>query len=436
MTTSRGDVPPLCCNARGITPSGIVVGWTVTERMLPVGLSVGQFNDSYRPIMDGVGVCMENYAHWIHRKHGTAIVVAPEAPGYTDTTDYEVLRFRAVELPQMKPFRAGLPWIDPEFMRQLQTRHFDVVHAHCPFVSGRLAQGASKRRGIPLVATFHSKYRDDFLKVTGSPTLADVGIRYVVNFYQKATQVWAPNRATAQTLKQYGYKGAIEVIPNGTDLEAPTVEEKAKLAERGRALVNGQSRDVPMYLFVGQHRWEKNVELIIRTLGFMKKRGAQFRMVFAGTGYAERAMKRLCRSVGIAEETVFLGLVLERERLKELYAAATLLLFPSLYDNAPLVMREAAAFEVPTVLIRGASAAEGVTDRESGFLVENSVESLAAALQGAVLDHDLTSRVGQGALRDIYLHWRDVVAEVYSRYEDLLSTTSRRSVVVNRSSED
>jgi glycosyltransferase involved in cell wall biosynthesis len=147
-------------------------------------------------------------------------------------------------------------------------------------------------------------------------------------------------------------------------------------------------------------------------------------------------MKRLCRSVGIAEETVFLGLVLERERLKELYAAATLLLFPSLYDNAPLVMREAAAFQVPTVLIRGASAAEGVTDRESGFLAENSVESLAAALQGAALDHDLTSKVGQGALRDIYLHWRDVVAEVYARYEDIVFTTSRRSVLVNRSSEE
>jgi glycosyltransferase involved in cell wall biosynthesis len=282
-----------------------------------------------------------------------------------------------------------------------------------------------------LVTTFHSKYRDDFITVTGSPTLAEVGVRYVVDFYEKATQVWAPNRSTAQTLEDYGFRGRIEVVPNGTDLEAPTREEKARYAEGGRAAAGATDADLPIYLFVGQHRWEKNVELIMRTLAFIKGRGARFRMVFAGTGYAEKAMKRMCKSLGIAEETVFLGLILDRERLKELYAAATLLLFPSLYDNAPLVMREAAGFEVPTVLIRGASAAEGVTDRDSGFLVENTPESLAAALQGAAADPELTARVGRGARRDIYLHWRDVVADVYRRYEDIVTTNGRHSVHID-----
>lgn len=396
-----------------------------------MGLHIGQFNDSFKPIMDGVGVCMENYAYWIEQNHGRATVVAPESPGYDDDSPFEVLRFHAVPLPQMKPFRAGLPWIDPSFMQEFRSTEFDLVHAHCPFVSGRLARGVSKRREIPLVTTFHSKYRDDFITVTGSPTLAEVGVRYVVDFYEKATQVWAPNRSTAQTLEDYGFRGRIEVVPNGTDLEAPTREEKARYAEGGRAAAGATDADLPIYLFVGQHRWEKNVELIMRTLAFIKGRGARFRMVFAGTGYAEKAMKRMCKSLGIAEETVFLGLILDRERLKELYAAATLLLFPSLYDNAPLVMREAAGFEVPTVLIRGASAAEGVTDRDSGFLVENTPESLAAALQGAAADPELTARVGQGARRDIYLHWRDVVADVYRRYEDIVTTNGRHSVHID-----
>lgn len=397
-----------------------------------MGLHIGQFNDSFKPIMDGVGVCMENYAYWIEQNHGSATVVTPESPGYVDDSPFEVLRFHAVPIPQMKPFRAGLPWIDPSFMHDFRGTEFDLVHAHCPFVSGRLARGVSRKREIPLVATFHSKYRDDFITVTGSPTLADVGVRYVVEFYEKATQVWAPNRSTARTLEDYGYRGNIEVIPNGTDLEAPTDAERERLAARGRDAAGVESGDVPIYLFVGQHRWEKNVELIIRTLGFIKSRGARFRMVFAGTGYAERAMKKLCRTVGIEQETVFLGLILERERLKELYAAATLLLFPSVYDNAPLVMREAAGFGLPTVLIRGASAAEGVTDRESGFLVENTPESFAAALQGTVADPALTARVGEGARRDIYLHWRDVVADVYRRYEDIVASERRRSIHIDR----
>lgn len=43
---------------------------------------------------------------------------------------------------------------------------------------------------------------------------------------------------------------------------------------------------------------------------------------------------------------------MEREILKRYYVAADLFLFPSLYDNAPLVIREAAALGTPSVLIR------------------------------------------------------------------------------------
>ena len=397
-----------------------------------MGLHIGQFNDSFKPMMDGVGVCMENYAHWIQQNHGTATVVAPEFPGYTDNSPFEVLRYHAVALPKMKPFRAGLPWIDPSFMQEFRGTDFDLVHAHCPFVSGRLARGVSRRQEVPLVATFHSKYRDDFLTVTGSPTLADVGVRYVVDFYERATQVWTPNRAAVRTLEDYGFRGTADVIPNGTDLESPSKAEHERLAARGRETIGVKRGDVPIYLFVGQHRWEKNVELIIRTLGFIKSRGVRFRMVFAGTGYAERAMKKLCRTMGIEEETVFLGLIVERERLKELYAAATLLLFPSLYDTAALVIREAAGFGVPTVMVRGATVADGVTDRVSGFFVENTAESFAAALQGTAADPELTARVGEGARRDIYVHWRDVVADVYRRYEDIVASERRRSIHIDR----
>lgn len=397
-----------------------------------VGLHIGQFNDSFRPVMDGVGVCMENYTYWIRQNHGPATAVVPRVPGYRDNSDYEVLRFRAVALPRMKPFRVGLPWLDPRFMKNLRDTHFDLVHAHCPFVSGRLARSISRRERVPMVATFHSKYRDDFHAATGSSSLAEIGVRYVIGFYSTAAHVWAPNKATAATLHDYGYRGPVEIVPNGTDLEVPSREEGARLAERGREAVGLRDSSVPMYLFVGQHRWEKNVELIFRTLGLLRRTGTDFHMVFAGTGYAENAMQRMCRAEGVTNQVTFLGLVLERERLKELYAAAHLLLFPSLYDNAPLVMREAAGFGVPTVLVRGASAAEGVVDGVNGFLTENNSQALAKLLTHLAEQPEHCERVGKGARRDIYLHWRDVVEQVYGRYEDIVATSSRRTMLVDR----
>ena len=50
-------------------------------------------------------------------------------------------------------------------------------------------------------------------------------------------------------------------------------------------------------------------------------------------------------------------------------------LFPSLYDNAPLVIREAAALGTPSVLIRDSTASEIISDSVNGFLSPNSTEA-------------------------------------------------------------
>ena len=47
----------------------------------------------------------------------------------------------------------------------------DIVHAHSPLVQAA-RRCISKERGIPLVASFHSKYYDDFYKVLHSDSLA------------------------------------------------------------------------------------------------------------------------------------------------------------------------------------------------------------------------------------------------------------------------
>lgn len=75
-----------------------------------------------------------------------------------------------------------------------------------------------------------------------------------------------------------------------------------------------------------------------------------------------------------------MGSITERERLKLYYAAADLFLFPSLYDNAPLVVREAAALHTPSLLIKGSTSAEVIHDSVNGFLSDNSVTAYASRI--------------------------------------------------------
>ncbi len=379
---------------------------------------VGQFNDSYKPIMDGVGVCAENYARWLHRDHGGCVMVAPRVPGYTDAEEYPVLRYPSLPLPKIKPYRIGVPALGFCFKRALRRLSLDLVHAHSPFVAGKRALKVARRRGIPLVATFHTKYREDFLMVVKSPRVADALTRQVVRFYSQAREVWAPNRQTATTLNDYGYDGDVVVMPNGTDLDIPTPSEFQRYKERGADLVADGS--TPLLLFVGQHRWEKNVGLIIDSAALLTRRGVSFRLAFVGTGYAEGAMKRRVREARLEDRTLFAGLVLDREILKAYYARATLFLFPSVYDNAPLVMREAAAFSCPSVLARGSSAAEQFTDRGNVFLTDNDPEAMATLLEQLLASPDIVSSVGREAQRTIHLPWRRVVEDAAERYDAIL----------------
>ena len=150
--------------------------------------NIGLFNESFPPIMDGVAICVENYARWMQEKVGGVSVITPHISGadYSDKT-YEVLEYMSVPVPFRKPYVAGISEIDPLFMRQLLKRRFKIVHAHSPFVAGRTASHVAYVQKIPLVATFHSKYREDFARVVPSELMVDTMIKEIVRFYKRAS---------------------------------------------------------------------------------------------------------------------------------------------------------------------------------------------------------------------------------------------------------
>lgn len=79
-------------------------------------------------------------------------------------------------------------------------------------------------------------------------------------------------------------------------------------------------------------------------------------------------------------------------------------------------MREAAASGCPSVLIAGSCAAEGVTDGRNGFLIEENAVSLCAKLTALCADREAMRRVGENAMRELYLSWEDAVARANERY--------------------
>ena len=378
----------------------------------------GIFNDNFPPILDGVALTAQNYAYWLHEKGHDVAVVTPYAPKSKDVINaapYPIYRYPSIPIPFRHPYRLGLPYSSLSFWQQWRKLQFELVHAHCPFTTGDLALRASREQQIPLIATFHSKYRQDFEHNVKSEKVVDFMVKHIIRFFELADEVWIPQAAVEPTLREYGYKGHVEVVENGNDFYTPSAQIEVMRKEMREEL--GLLPDETMLLFVGQHIWEKNIGFILDALALIKDK--PFHLFMVGTGYAVREIRHKVKQLGLQDRVTLLGNIHDRERLKRIDAAADLFLFPSLYDNAPLVVREAAAMHTPALMLQESTAAEVIDPDVNGFLTPNDLQAYADRVVYLMEHPEILTKVGNKASKTISRSWENVIDEVILRYRDI-----------------
>ena len=379
-------------------------------------LRIGQFTDTFLPIVDGVGRVVQAYAENLSALGQQVTVVAPMYDtGFQGGFPYQLVEFIATSVPGMKQYRVGEAMLDAHYRKRIRMIDLDIVHAHSPFTAGSEALRLAVVRKLPLVGTFHSKYYDDFLKATKSESMAKVATKFVVNFYNRCDEVWAVGSNTADVLRGYGYEGDIQVMPNGATLRNVNPSDVAEVSRRFGL------DDDPVILFVGQMDWKKNILTVLEACAELKKQGKNFRLLLAGQGIDMNNIRQKIAELNIQDRSQMLGHITDSSLLDGLYARAAVFAFPSLYDAAPMVVREAAVMGTPSVMVRGSTAAEIIRDRENGFLCENDPKDLARVISGILADPVLRDRTGQAAKETIPIPWSKVLETAVVRYERLVA---------------
>ena len=377
-------------------------------------MKIGQFSDSFLPIIDGVGRVVYNYCETIANKGHECTIVAPlDKFGYRGKFPFEIIDFYAKKLPIMGSYDAGLPPFDLHFNARMDMTDFDIVHVHTPFITGYEGIKYARDRKIPIVGTFHSKYYDDFLQVTGSKTIASLGTDVVVSFYNHCDEVWAVSENSALTLVSYGYRGNVNIMPNGMMIK----ELDPSLA--GLAKEHFKLNDDPVLLFVGQQNWKKNIIRVLEACALLKKQGSRFNLVLAGKGPHEDEIAAKIKELDIVEQTHCVGHILKEDLLSGLYALAKLFVFPSLYDNAPMVVREAANAGTPSIVVEKSSTAEIIENGINGFTCKDDSEDLCRVIKEA-LGNESLDQIGINAKNTIPQSWDEIIDNVLQRYQNLI----------------
>ncbi len=390
-------------------------------------MKIAEFSNSFIPVYDGVGRVVKAYSESLSQMGQQVYVVAPKDPAFTekDALLYKVLDFPSVQISRKLPYRVGFPNWDlryKHFIRQFPETPFDICHAHDPGPVGKFALWYAHTYDIPLVGTFHSKYYDDIYKITKSKALAKFGAKVVANFYNHCDEVWAVSHHSAETLVSYGYTGNIQVMPNGTDLRILDESVLPQVIARYNLGSN------PILLFVGQMNWKKNIQRVLEACALLHQDGTRFQLVLAGRGPHEKEIAQTAKRLGLEDLLVLTGHITNPAELDGLYHLSALFLFPSIYDNAPMVLREAANMGTPGIVIRGSSAAEVVEDRENGMLCDDTSESLFSTIKSVLSDKILLERISLNAKQSIPHPWQgEIMENVLARYHYLIDSHSRVS---------
>ncbi len=380
----------------------------------------GIFNDSFPPILDGVTLAVENYVYWLKQMGKNPCIVTPWNP-VSSPACCDVMKFFSLPIRSRKPYRYGYPKLDPFIWKRLRDTDFKIVHAHCPFSSGRLAVYVKRMRNVPLIGTFHSKYKDDLKhSFSRAPWMVNIIMKRILDFFNSCDEVWIPQAQVEDTVREYGYKGPLTVVENGNDFASIIKGNLWEYKSNAKKELGIDEKAIAL-LFVGQHIWEKGLDIVVETLRLLDG-DVNFIMNFIGTGYAFDDIKKRINEYGLSDRVTIHGVISDRVTLSKYYAASDLFLFPSFYDNAPLVVREAAAMGTPSVLLSGSTASEVISDRCNGFLTGRSPEEFAALVKYISVHPDLLHSVSKGARSTLIRSWRDVVEEVADRYETLINS--------------
>jgi glycosyltransferase involved in cell wall biosynthesis len=280
--------------------------------------------------------------------------------------------------------------------RILMRERIDVVHAH-----GQDAAiiGATVRlaRPTPLVVTRH---------VLAEPQRTwreRLRARAALRVFRRADAAVAVSAATADRLAVLTGldRSAIEVIYNGIDVErfadVPRAPSRAALLTElgvGVGQFDGDAAgDEPLILVPAVLRAGKGHPVMLSALPGILQHVPRARLLFAGAGEQEGALRDAARQ--LAGHVHFLG---SRTDMPALFAAADVVVLPSLGEALPTALIEAAAAGRPCVATAVGGTAEVVEHERTGLLVDaGSAAALASAIVELLCKPEKAWAMGQRA---------------------------------------
>jgi alpha-maltose-1-phosphate synthase len=356
-----------------------------------------------------------------------------DAAGALRVRGYPAAHDLAAADPRLRPMLAAL---SRDIAMIADPVDAQIVHAHTWYthLAGLLARLAY---GIPLALTVHS------LEPLRPWKREQLGGGYDVSSWiertalETAEAVIAVSQETrADVLRHFAVDPArIHVIHNGIDAEFYQPDPRTEALEK-----HGIASDVPYVLFVGRITRQKGIVHLVRAIQHIDP-GIGV-VLCAGQPDTPEIGREMAEGVRAAQaeraNVVWIGEMLAREEVRQLYTHAAVFCCPSVYEPFGIINLEAAACETPVVASAVGGIPEVVVDGETGLLVpvqlsaedpmspvdpDRFERNLAGAINALMADAPTREVMGRAARRRAVDHfsWATIAARTADLYRSMVA---------------
>jgi glycosyltransferase involved in cell wall biosynthesis len=241
-------------------------------------------------------------------------------------------------------------------------------------------------------------------------------IRLEQEIFTNADDVVAVSNSVVQELVDYGIdQSSVTVLGNGVDTWVFTPGDRSLDAHPANILT------------VCRLGPRKGLVDLIACARHVVDRFPKIRFFIAGEGTYKGKIRRAIKSSNLSDNVLLLGHVPNREKLAELYRAATVFVHPAHYEGLPTVLLEAMACERPVVATSISGALDVIEDGVNGLLAPpHAPHQMAQAILRILNDPKLGRQLGTAARKTVEdsFSWRVVSQDYIAQYERVLSETS------------
>ena len=370
-------------------------------------LRIALFSGNYNMVRDGPTQALNRLVGYLLAQGAAVKIFAPTVDEPQVAHVGDLVPLPSFAIPSRSEYRIALG-LPGRVRRELAAFAPNVVHVSSPDVSAHRAVSWARRRGLPVLASVHTRF-DTYPRYYNLAWLEPAVTAMLRRLYRRCDALVAPSESMAQVLRDQRMGYDIGIWSRGVDRDLLNPGRRDMAWRHGL----GISDDEVVIGLFSRLVMEKGLDVFSDAVDELRQRAIAHRVLIVGEGPARAWFETRL------PDAVFTGLLVGPD-LARAVASMDVLLFPSVTETFGNVTLEAMACGLPVVAAAATGSESLVDDRVSGRLIRpGAVHQFAEAVRGYIEQPDLRAAHGAAGLaRSLEFGWdriNQTVADTYLR---------------------